>query len=296
MKSALDVVLGMDMETDIGSFTSEYEGVRHGTPRLLEIMQRQNVRATYFWTGHSAGHNPDSVREVKGAGHETGCHGLVHETLGDPLFPLPNNWPIFPFEVEGRIHEATRIVEKVSGVKPVSFRCPRLWGSTNVVNVLEKLGYKADVTLPLYYYRNLCSPYHPSSESWIEKGSLKLIEIPNFCDLTMISHDPYHRDRDQWPVFRTEGTAVLMGKIDAFIAYVMARGVRPVLAFYFHPWEFHPMPQGAIDYGEASVTPLPFITKNCGEIACREFELLLMELKRRKAAFKTAEQIADEWK
>jgi len=87
-----------------------------------------------------------------------------------------------------------------------------------------------------------------------------------------------------------------MRTIDSFTAYVWARGVRPVLAFYFHPWEFHPMPQGAIDYGEASVTPLPFITRNCGDVACREFEAMLEELKQRKASFKTAEEIADEWR
>jgi peptidoglycan/xylan/chitin deacetylase (PgdA/CDA1 family) len=258
-------------------------------------MRRHDVRATCFWTGHAAENNPGEVRAVRDAGHETGCHGLVHETLGDPIFPLPNNWPIFPFEVEGRLREATRIVEQVSGVRPVSFRCPRLWGSTPVVNVLEKLGYKADATLPLYFYRNRCSPYHPSAGSWTEEGDLGIVEIPNFCDLTMTSQDPYNRDRDQWPLFRTEGTAALMGKIDAFVAYVRARGARPVLAFYFHPWEFHAMPQGAIDYGEASVTPLPFITKNCGEVACREFERLLTELKSRGGAFKTAEEVAADW-
>jgi hypothetical protein len=295
MKTKFDIVLGIDMETDIGSFTSGYEGVRYGTPRLLEIMAKHNVKATYFWTGHAAENNPEMVKKVRDAGHETGCHGLVHETLGDPIFPLPNNWPVFPFEVEGRIREATRIVQEVSGLKPTSFRCPRLWGSTQVTNVLEELGYKADATLPLYFYRNLFYPYHPSKENWVEKGDMKLIEIPNFCDLSMESNDPYQRDRDQWPLFRTESAVALLEKVDSFVDYVDAKGVRPVLAFYFHPWEFHEMPQGAIDYGEASVTPLPFITKNCGDFACREFDVLLAELKKRGGSFKTAAEIADDW-
>ena len=284
------------METDIGSFTSEYEGVRHGTPRLLEIMAKHTAAATYFWTGHAAENNPAEVMQVQNAGHETGCHSLVHETLGNPIFPLPNNWPVFPFEVEGRIREATRLVEEASGVKPVSFRCPRLWGSTQVTNVLEKLGYKADATLPLYFYRNLYYPYHPSKENWVEEGNMNLVEIPNFCDLSMESNDPYNRDRDQWPLFRTESAEALLEKVDSFVKYVEERNVRPVLAFYFHPWEFHEMPQGAIDYGEASVTPLPFITKNCGDVACREFDILLKELKNRGGIFKTAGEIADEWK
>jgi hypothetical protein len=295
MKAEFDIVLGIDMETDIGSFTSEYEGVRKGTPRLLEIMAGHGVAATYFWTGHAAENNQDSVKAVKAAGHETGCHGLVHETLGDPIFPLPNNWPVFPFEVEGRIREATRIVKEVSGDDPTSFRCPRLWGSTRVCNVLEELGYKADATLPLYFYRNLYYPYHPSRDNWVEKGDMNLIEIPNFCDLSMKSNDPYQRDRDQWPLFRTESAEALLTKVDSFIDYVGSKGVRPVLAFYFHPWEFYEMPQGSIDYGEASVTPLPFITKNCGDVACRQFDKLLAELKDRGGCFKTAAQIALEW-
>ncbi len=294
MNKAFDVILGFDMETDIGSFTDRYEGVRYGTPRLLDIMARQQVRSTFFWTGHAAENHPAIVKDVHAAGHETGCHGLVHETLGDPLFPLPNNWPVFPWEVEGRIREATRIVEEVSGVRPRSFRCPRLWGSTRVVNVLEKLGYRADVSLPLYFYQQRFTPYHPAATDWTEPGELKLVEIPNFCDLDMESRDPYQRDRDQWPLFRTESAAALLHKANGFIDYVDRRGHRPVLAFYFHPWEFHPMPQGAIDYGEASVTPLPFITKNCGDFACRELETLIRELKLRGGDFKTAGEVADD--
>lgn len=296
MKSEFDVLLGIDMETDIGSFTSNYEGVCYGTPRLLEIMAENNVKATYFWTGHAAENNSDIVMMAENAGHETGCHSLVHETLGDPIFPLPNNWPVFPFEVEGRIKEATRLVEKASGKRPVSFRCPRLWGSTQVVNVLEDLGYKADATLPLYFYRNMFKPYHPAKENWTQEGDMNIVEIPNFCDLAMESNDQYQRDRDQWPLFRTESAGALLDKVDSFIKYVSERNTRPVLAFYFHPWEFHEMPQGTIDYGEASVTPLPFITKNCGDFACREFDILIKKLLERGGVFKTAGEIADDWK
>jgi hypothetical protein len=193
------------------------------------------------------------VNRVHRAGHETGCHGLYHETLGDPLFPLPNNWPVLPSEVEGRIREATKVVSDVSGVKPVSFRCPRLWGSTRVVNTLEKLGYVADASLPLYHYNKQTAPYHPSRENWTEEGTHKLLEIPNFCDLAMKSTDPFGRDRDQWPLFRTKSAAFLGDTIDSFIETVGSKGQRPVLCFYFHPWEFHAMPRGAMAFGEVQV-------------------------------------------
>ena len=208
--AAFDVVLGFDMETDIGSFTPFYEGVKHGTTHLLKLLKKHGIRATFYWTGHAAATNPGIVRRVRDAGHETGCHGLYHETLGDPLFPLPNNWPILPSEVEGRLREATRIVRKASGERPISFRCPRLWGSTNVLNVLEKLGYTTDASFPLYFFRKPFAPYHPSARDWTRPGRMRILEIPNFCDLSMESHDPYQRDRDQWPLFRTESAEALV--------------------------------------------------------------------------------------
>ena len=293
--SRFDVVLGIDMETDIGSYTDHYDGVQLGTPKLLEVMAEYAAVATYFWTGHAAASNPSVLKMVQAAGHEIGCHGLYHETLGDPLFPLPNNWPVCDFEVEGRIREATRIITELSGKSPLSFRCPRLWGSNTVVQVLEKLGYKADATLPLFFYRTMIRPYHPDPKDWTKEGSLKLVEIPNFCDLEMESHDPWNRDRDQWPLFRTEGSRFLLDKIDGFLKYVEARGIRPMLCFYFHPWEFQEMPQGALDFGEADVTPKPFITKNCGKPALQEFAILLKGLQQRGAIFKTAETLADEY-
>ncbi|WP_372934300.1 polysaccharide deacetylase family protein [Mariniphaga sediminis] len=294
-ESAFDVVLGFDMETDIGSFTPFYEGVKHGTPNVLEVLEKHNIPATFFWTGHAAENNPEKVRLVRDAGHETGCHGLYHETLGDPLFPIPNNWPILPAEVEGRLHEATRIVREVGGIQPLSFRCPRLWGSTNVLNVLEKLGYIADASFPLYFYGKPFVPYHPSAEDWTQPGRMNILEIPNFCDLSMESQDAYQRDRDQWPLFRTKSARHVMEKVDSFIEYVMNRIERPVVCFYLHPWEFHSMPQGAIDFGEASVKPLPFIVKNCGAKAVKQLDLLCAMLKERGGRFITAKDLATEY-
>ena len=298
MNGRFDVVFGFDMETDVGSFTDFYNGVQKGTPRLLEVLSKHKAPSTFFWTGHAASNNKnivEMVRDADGGMHETGCHSLVHETLGDAIFPLPNNWPVFPFEVEGRIREATRLVKEASGIDPTSFRCPRLWGSTKVVNVLEELGYKADATLPLYFYRTMFKPYHPDKNDWTREGDMKIVEIPNFCDLTMESNDPYNRDRDQWPLFRTEGADALMKKVWSYIDYVESHNVRPVLCFYLHPWEYYEMPTGVLDYGEAEVKPHSFITKNCGDVAVKEMDKLLTALTSAGAVYKTAGALSDEY-
>ena len=292
MEQTFPVVLGFDMETDIGSWTGSYDGFRTGAPRLLEILRRKECRATFFFTGDCAARHPDMVRRTRDDGHEIGCHSLYHETIGEPLFEIPGMIPILPHEVRPRIELATEWVEKAAGIRPRSFRCPRLFGSTAVVNALEALEYRTDVSYPVYYFRKQLAPYHPSRENWTETGDLQLLELPNFADLSMPSADPYGRDLDQWPLWRTQGAAALMEHVRAYLDYCRAREVRPFLCFYMHPWEFAEMPQGLIHSGEGAVLPDAFLVKNCGDYAAREFEKVLDALRELGAVFRCAAEIA----
>ena len=54
-----------------------------------EILDNQNVKSTFFFTGDAARLHPEVVRMVQKARHEVGCHSLYHETLGDELIPTP---------------------------------------------------------------------------------------------------------------------------------------------------------------------------------------------------------------
>jgi hypothetical protein len=289
------VMIGIDMETDIGSWTPFYEGFQAGTPRLLDLLGRHGVTATFFFTADSARRHPDTVRAVLAAGHEVGCHTLFHETIGDPLFPIPGMVPVLPHEVAPRLALATEWIATAGGVRPVSFRAPRLFGSTAMINALEQLGYVADASYPLYFYRQRLVPYHPSAADWTQPGELRILELPNFADLSLVSTDPYGRDLDQWPLFRTASAAALMRHLDGYAGYCAERGVAPFLGFYFHPWEFHAMPQGEIHYGEGAVRPDPFLVQNCGAYACDQFDRLLSLLGERGATFRQAQQLAAEY-
>jgi len=292
--SKIEVVVGFDMETDIGSWTPYYEGLKHGTPAILEILDRRDVPATFFFTGDAARKHPETVVAVREKGHEIGSHTLFHETIGDSLLDIPGMMPILPEEVPNRLRLCTEWIEEAAGARPISFRCPRLFGSTVVINALEDLGYVADASYPMYYFRERLRPYHPSRDDWTQEGDLRIVELPNFADLSMDSQDPYGRDMDQWPLCRTESAEALLNHIDGFIGYCESRGVAPFLCFYFHPWEFHPMPEGDIHYGEGSVRPDPFIVKNCGPSAAEQLDVLIGGLLERGAAFLQAQEIANE--
>lgn len=289
--SKIKVILGFDMETDIGSWTPWYKGLVNGTPVILELLKKHVITGTFYFTGDSAKKHPEVVKSVLATGHEVGCHTLFHETIGDSLFEIPGMMPILPEEVPHRIMLATQWVEEAAGVRPVSFRCPRLFGSTAVVNALEGLGYLTDATYPMYFYRERLTPYHPDSSDWTKEGNMKLVELPNFADLSMTSKDQYGRDMDQWPLFRTAGADAVMEHVNGYIKFCGRKQVDPFLCFYFHPWEFWPMHEGLIHYGEGAVLPDPFIIKGCGECAAEQFDLMLQQLKKLGAEFYQARQI-----
>lgn len=287
------VIFGIDMETDIGSWSSSQRGIKEGTPYLLDLFARKSIPATFFWVGSVAQENPQIVRSTATNGHEIGFHSLYHETVGDSLFPIPGVYPVLPEELENRLQKNRQIIRDMCGIKPTSFRAPRLFGSTHMVNILDSMQVISDASYPLYFYKERLEPYHPSQEDWTKEGDLRIVEIPVFADLSLESHDPYGRDRDQWPLFRTKGTKVLMEHIHNYLAFVQSKGVHhPVLCFYFHPWEFVDMPQGEIASGEGFVRPDPFIVLNCGDYARTQFELLIDELATMGAQFVTCKECA----
>ncbi len=286
------VVFGFDMETDIGSWTPFYEGLLKGTPRILDVLAKFSIDATFFFVGEAAMQHPEIVRMVDMGGYEVGCHTLYHETIGDEIIPIPGLRPVLPEECYHRIEVATDLVQQIVGKKVVSFRAPRLWGSTAMVNALEDLGYVADASYPMFYYKDRLVPYHPSRDNWTVEGDMKIVEIPNFADMVMESKANDGRDRDQWPLFRTEGAVSLVAHIDKMLTFYEAKKLPAVLCFYFHPWEFYEMPQGPIHFGEGAVIPDPFIIKNCGERAVDELGDLIRMLKERDAYFVRASDIS----
>ena len=292
MSDGIAALVGIDMETDVGSWTPEWTGLVQGTPKLLDLFDARGLEATFYFTGESAEKYPEVVRAVRDRGHEVGCHSLYHETVGEEMFPLPGVHPLLPAEVRPRLEMATRIVENAAGSRPVSFRAPRLWGSNGMVNALEALGYVADLTYPLFFHRKQCAPYHPSSADWREKGDLKILEIPNFADMSMESHDPHGRDRDQWPLLRTQGAGVLLRKAESFVALVRSKGLPPVLSFYFHPWEFVPL-KPVYAMSEASIAFAEFLTMNTGDAALAGLDALMGGLERMGARFSTAQAFAE---
>ncbi len=291
------VIVSFDMETDLGNWGSTYEGVRHGTPAILETLARHAVPATFLFTADAAQACPEAVQSVLAAGCEVGCHGLRHEFLGEANSDTPGLFTLLPEEIGHRLELATAAVAASTGVRPVSFRCPRLQGSNQVIQALQGLGYVADSSYPTYYYGKQLGPYYPHRDDWRATGDLPLLELPLFADFTEAltdPADPFMRERDGWPRLRLEGGARFKQRIDRMSRYLHERGRLAFACLYLHPWEFVPTPRELI-FGEGRLEIAEWLWQNSGPAHLAALNELLDLLRKDGAIFWSMKEFAAAW-
>jgi len=108
-----------------------------GVPRILGILERHHVTATFFVPGFTAERYPRVVRDIVDAGHEVAHHGYLHE----PLAGVDE-------ETEaGYLDRGLETLERVAGVHPVGYRAP-MWEPTwNTPRLLAERGFLYDSSL-----------------------------------------------------------------------------------------------------------------------------------------------------
>ena len=85
------VLLGFDMETDIGSWTPWYRGFQPGTEKILAVLEKHDVKATFFFTADAARKNVCRENEQRcavAAAEPAGAAGDRPDHPGDEVGPL----------------------------------------------------------------------------------------------------------------------------------------------------------------------------------------------------------------
>jgi peptidoglycan-N-acetylglucosamine deacetylase len=101
-------------ETDNPAAISRGEFGPYAMPRILALLEKYNITATFFIPGHTALAYPRSVCAIRDAGHEIGHHGWVHENPA----PLGENGEREIFE------RGLAALKSVAGVRPLGYRSP----------------------------------------------------------------------------------------------------------------------------------------------------------------------------
>ena len=114
-------------------------GAIDGLPRILRLLDKYGVPASFFIPAVSDLLHPQMVRDILASGrHEIGVHGWIHEDL-----PALNN------EAEERrlLHDAIESLTKSMGKRPVGYRAPSWAFSRHTMQQVKEAGFLYDSSL-----------------------------------------------------------------------------------------------------------------------------------------------------
>lgn len=108
--------------------------------RVLDELDKRNIKATFFCVGQLAKEFPEVVKTIALRGHEVGCHSNVHTWLNK----------MDEATLRTDTEEAIKALEDVSGQKVVSYRAPAFSITQEnkwAVNVLAECGIENDASI-----------------------------------------------------------------------------------------------------------------------------------------------------
>lgn len=207
--------------------------VVNNTDRLLNLLNKYNINATFFVLGWIAEHVPYLITKIEENGHEIATHGYSHSLITE----------ITPEFFDSDIEKALAVTQKLVNQKIKGFRAPSftitkktMWA----IEILSKHGIEYDSSVfPVGFHPDYGISDAPLS---VYNISENLVEVPLsviefFGKRIPCSGGGYFR------LFPYCFTKLLIKKCN--------KAGRPVI-FYLHPWE--------IDPGQPRVK-LPFFKK-----------------------------------
>ena len=135
-------VTTLSTRNDIPIHSVECEGTRvslsfdvawtNGTiPNILDILEKHEVKATFFLTGEWAKQYPEDVKAIAAAGHDLGNHSEKHKEMTR----------LSKEECIREIVETHEQVKKLTGVEMKLFRAPYGAYDNTLVGVARECGY-----------------------------------------------------------------------------------------------------------------------------------------------------------
>lgn len=131
-------------------------GPKVGVPRILDMLDRQQLKATFFIPGWVIEHHTETCREIVRRGHEIGYHGYLHEKA----------W--FPEQDRELVAKSKKIMKDLLGVEPLGYRAPEAnLTEETIANVMASGFEYSSNTMDCDW------PYYHEGEN-----GQKLIELP----------------------------------------------------------------------------------------------------------------------
>ena len=192
--------------------------VERNVGRILQMLSRRQVRATFFTLGWIAERYPKLIRQIADQGHEVASHGYGHERASDQTEDA--------FFAD--IQLAKVILEDLCGVEVKGYRAPSFSigkGNLWAFDCLEKAGYRYSSSVYPIHHDHYGMPDSPRFAYQIRPG---LIEIP-VTTLRVFNRNLPSSGGGYFRLLPYALSRWMLGRVND--------RDRQSGIFYFHPWE-----------------------------------------------------------
>ena len=125
-------------EPTIGALSQGEYGARVALPRVVSLLDREKIPASFFIPAVSLMLHPEMTDVIKAAGHhEFAVHGWIHEM----------NTQAPPDVERDLVKRALEYLTRVTGTKPVGYRAPSWNFSPNTLKIVRELGFLYESSL-----------------------------------------------------------------------------------------------------------------------------------------------------
>ncbi|ETK30739.1 polysaccharide deacetylase family protein, partial [Microbispora sp. ATCC PTA-5024] len=123
--------------TRLSVMSHQAYGPLTGVPRILRLLRRHDLRATFYVPGYTAERYPELIGRIADAGHEIAHHGYLHESVRG-----------MSAEEEGAmLDRGLAALKRVAGLRPAGYRAP-MWETTYATpGLLLDRGFEYDSSL-----------------------------------------------------------------------------------------------------------------------------------------------------
>jgi len=206
------ILLGFDIEefdlpVEYGCqipFDQQIKFSKEGTIRLLLVLKKHGIHATFFCTANFVEYAPEILHQIVADGHEVASHGYYHSKFEDADYA-----------------DSKRKIEEIGGVKVSGFRMPRMQKVN--FDLLKDAGYVYDSSLNPTFIPGRYNHFR-RSRLIFEKAN-GIIECPSVVT-------PFFRIPLFWLCFHN---FCLWFYLWLFGITLQHDGYA---VLYFHPWEF----------------------------------------------------------
>jgi len=157
-------------------------GPRVAVPRILELLRREAIPATWFTPGHTLVTFPETIDAILADGHELACHGWYHEDFSE----------LAEDAQRAILDHCVAAVRELSGEAPRGHRAPYWALGPRTLELVAAAGFRYDSSLmsdDYRLFRTRLGDRHSVDEGSVFGAESDLVQVPVYWGL------------DDWPLF-----------------------------------------------------------------------------------------------